>query len=143
MSAMDVNNKVYAVIDTNVVVSSFFSRDRKSNPARIIGAILDNIIVPLYNEEILAEYSEVLSRPVFPFTPAQIKDIIDAFRYYGINTARTGVTDEIFPDPDDLVFYEVKMSVDDSYLVTGNLKHFPNKPFVVTPAQMIEILEEI
>ena len=48
--------------------------------------------------------------------------------------------DESFPDPKDLVFYEVKMSKEDAYLVTGNLKHFPNTPFVVTPKEMMEIL---
>lgn len=32
------------------------------------------------------------------------------------------------------------MSKDDAYLVTGNIKHFPNTPFVVTPKEMMEIL---
>ncbi len=30
----------------------------------------------------------------------------------------------------------------DAYLVTGNVKHFPEKPFVVTPRQMIDIILE-
>ncbi|MBD5234989.1 MAG: putative toxin-antitoxin system toxin component, PIN family [Barnesiella sp.] len=136
-------NKVYAVIDTNVVVSSFFSRNGQSNPALIIEKIFDNIIVPIYNDEILAEYKEVLSRPVFPFSPERINDVIATFKEFGISAERTPVSDETFPDPDDIVFYEIKMSVEDSYLVTGNLKHFPQKPFVVTPARMIEILEEL
>ena len=34
------------------------------------------------------------------------------------------------------------MSKEDAYLVTGNKKHFPNKPIVVTPAEMIELLNE-
>ena len=51
------------------------------------------------------------------------------------------VTSEIsFPDPKDIVFYEVAMYKDVAYLVTGNIKHFPKKPFVVTPAEMVEIL---
>jgi hypothetical protein len=29
---------------------------------------------------------------------------------------------------------------DDAYLVTGNKKHFPQKPIVVTPAEMLKIL---
>ncbi len=41
----------------------------------------------------------------------------------------------------DVVFYEVKMSKEDAYLVTGNIKHFPKKPFVVTPREMVELLE--
>ena len=30
---------------------------------------------------------------------------------------------------------------EDALLVTGNIRHFPAKPFVVTPAQFIEMLE--
>lgn len=39
-----------------------------------------------------------------------------------------------------MVFYEVTLSVDETYLITCDIKHFPVKPFIVTPAQMIEIL---
>ena len=43
-------------------------------------------------------------------------------------------------DEDDRVFYEVALSEEDSFLVTGNLKHYPATPRVVTAAQMMEIL---
>ena len=45
---------------------------------------------------------------------------------------------------DDLVFYEVAMKKrnDNSYLVTGNQKHYPIKDFIVTPSEMIEILNK-
>ena len=47
------------------------------------------------------------------------------------------------PDPKDSVFYEVAMEErkeEDAYLVTGNIKHFPEKPFIVTPRQMLDII---
>lgn len=47
------------------------------------------------------------------------------------------------PDPKDVVFYEVTMEqrkTEDTYLVTGNLKHFPSEHFVVTPRQMLDII---
>ena len=46
---------------------------------------------------------------------------------------------------DALIFYEVAMEKreDDSYLVPGNKKHYPIKNFIVTPAEMIEILKGI
>ena len=47
------------------------------------------------------------------------------------------------PDPKDRVFYEVVMEErkgEDAYLVTGNIKHFPAKPFIVTPRQMLDII---
>ena len=48
---------------------------------------------------------------------------------------------EAFVDSKDIVFYEVALSKKDAYLVTGNKKHFPNTPIVVTPAEMVEILQ--
>ena len=57
----------------------------------------------------------------------------------GIHSERVN-SGEILPDAKDLVFYEVALSKEDSFLVTGNLKHFPKKPFVVSPAEMMEII---
>lgn len=45
------------------------------------------------------------------------------------------------PDEKDRPFYEVTLSKEDSFLVTGNLKHFPRTPQVITAAQMMEILD--
>ena len=53
--------------------------------------------------------------------------------------------EELPIDPKDVVFYQVVMEARkerDAYLVTGNLKHFPVKCFVVTPREMLEILEQ-
>ena len=36
---------------------------------------------------------------------------------------------------------EVSLSKDGSFLVTGNVKHFPVKPLVVTPAEMVKMME--
>ena len=47
------------------------------------------------------------------------------------------------PDPKDRVFYEVVMEgrkTEEAYLVTGNIRHFPEKPYVVTPRQMLDII---
>ena len=49
------------------------------------------------------------------------------------------------PDAKDTVFYEVVMEgrkFADSYLVTGNLRHFPQRPFVVDPREMLDIMEK-
>ena len=35
-----------------------------------------------------------------------------------------------------------KRKEDDAYLVTGNLKHFPMRTYVVTPREMLDIIEE-
>ena len=137
------DTKIYAVIDTNVLVSALFSISGDSNPSIIIRKIIDGDITPLYNEEILAEYEEVLNRDKFPFRKADIDWIISTFIDYGISLGRTAVSDEEFTDKDDIVFYEVALSKEDSFLVTGNIKHFPKKPFIVTPAEMLTIINKM
>ena len=99
-------------------------------------------IVPLYNDEILEEYKSVLSRPKFHLNHSLIETVIKAIITDGLNIDRTPAADIEFPDPKDIVFYEVALSVEDSYLITGNIRHFPVKPFVVTPAEMVRILED-
>jgi putative PIN family toxin of toxin-antitoxin system len=131
-------DKVYAVIDTNVLVSALISKKAESFPLSVMASVYSGIITPVFNDEIVKEYKEVLSREKFHLNPKDIDLALKTITSYGLNLDRTKVTDEIFPDSKDAVFYEVKMSKEDAYLVTGNIKHFPNKPFVVTPREMIE-----
>jgi len=134
-------NKIYAVIDTNVIVSALLSKNSKSSTSIVYEAILDGTITMVYNDEILSEYCEVLSRRnKFPFDEEDVENIATLVIRTGLKVERAKAFDEIFPDPKDVVFYEVAMSKEDAYLVTGNIKHFPQKPFVVTPAEMVEIL---
>ena len=131
---------IYAVIDTNVLVSALLTSNINSPTVKVINALLDNDVTPLYNDEIIDEYKDVLNRPKFKFSKKTVNFYIKAIQQQGISTQRTH-SDEVFPDPKDIVFYEVAMSKEDAYLVTGNIKHFPQKPIVVTPAEMLEILQ--
>ena len=131
---------IYAVIDTNVFVSALLSRHSDAATVQVVEAISQKGICPLYNEEIIAEYEEVLGRVKFRFPASSISAILNKVKNTGIFTK--GIpSSEHFPDPKDVVFYEVAMSKEDAYLVTGNKKHFPEKPIVVTPAEMVEILK--
>ena len=130
---------VYAVIDTNVLVSALFSVHSDSATVIIIDKVSDGTIVPLYNSEIFEEYRDVLSRPKFKFPSDLVTAVLGLFIERGLSLERTK-SDEIFPDPKDVVFYEVALSKDGAYLVTGNIKHFPDNPIVVTPAELLEIL---
>ena len=132
---------LYAVIDTNVLVSALIATKNESHPLTVLANVFAGTITPLFNDEIISEYRDVLSREKFHLDPADIEDAINAFLRYGLNLERTEVKGEVFPDPKDVVFYEVKMSKEDAYLVTGNMKHFPKNPLVVTPAEMVDILK--
>ena len=134
-------NKVFAVIDTNVIVSALISKNPESYPILVLAHVYSGTITPVFNAEIIQEYRNVLSRVKFHLSPLDIEDALQVIRDYGLNVERTEVKDEVFPDPNDIVFYEVKMSKEDAYLVTGNIKHFPKKPFVVTPREMVEIID--
>mgnify|MGYP002626483038 CR=1 FL=1 len=132
---------IYAVIDTNVLVSALFTKNLEAATIKVLNVLLEGKIVPLYDNEIIAEYVEVLHRPKFHFTPSLVDTYIEKFCKMGIPSERI-LSEEQFPDPKDIVFYEVALSKEDAYLVTGNKKHFPKKPIVVTPAEMLEILHQ-
>lgn len=134
------NKSIFAVIDTNVIVSALLSSEGNSNPIVVLRETLRGRITPLYNEEILDEYREVLSRDKFNLQKQNVDTVINHIKRSGLKFERTKALNEVFPDPKDVVFYEVTLSKDDAYLVTGNIKHFPKKPFVVTPAEMVAVL---
>lgn len=133
-------NEIYAVIDTNVLVSALLPSQKVTNTTIILTEVLRGRITPVYNEEILDEYREVLSREKFHIHQIYIDTVINHVINTGLKLGRTKSLEGVFPDPKDVVFYEVTLSKDDAYLVTGNIKHFPQKPFVVTPAEMVAIL---
>ncbi|MGM9785138.1 MAG: putative toxin-antitoxin system toxin component, PIN family [Candidatus Cryptobacteroides sp.] len=134
--------KFFAVLDTNVLVSAMFTGNPSSNPRQILDLVFEGIITPLFNKEIIEEYTEVLSRDKFPFKPDDVSFVLDALKSIGIDPGRTSVDNTEFPDPKDIVFYEVALSKEGSFLVTGNTKHFPKEPIVVTPAEMLEIIRK-
>ena len=134
--------KIFAVIDTNVIVSAILSHFDDAATVLIMRKVFAGEIVPIFNADIISEYATVLKRAKFGFSKALIDETLRTIEEFGINTERLE-TDTSLPDPKDLVFYEVALSVDDSYLVTGNIKHFPKKPFIVTPAEMIHIIESM
>ena len=133
---------IYTVIDTNVFVAALLTKNDDSATVKVYEAIADGLITSLYHKYILEEYAEVLSRPKFKFSEKKINAVLDMIIKYGIEVFPKP-TGEILIDMDDLIFYEVAMEKrnDDSYLVTGNQKHYPVRDFIVTPAEMMEIIE--
>lgn len=132
--------KYFSVIDTNVLVSAMLKWD--SVPGSILNLAMDGPIVPVLNDAILREYRGVLSRPKFHLTDDIVSDIIESIKREAIFVDEEHISIDL-PDPKDKVFYEVvleKRKDEDAYLVTGNVKHFPNKPFIVTPRELLDII---
>jgi len=132
--------KYYVVIDTNVLVSAVLKSH--SVPGSIVELAFDGPIIPILNEAIEKEYREVLSRPKFHLPEDLVEGIMSTFHKRAIYVDAEHLDVEL-PDPKDLVFYEVVMEErkeEDAYLVTGNIRHFPNRPFIVTPREMLDII---
>ena len=132
---------IYAVIDTNVLVSALLTHNLEVATAKVLDSIAKGDITCVYNEDILMEYREVLHRPKFKFPERKIDSLLTFITQKGIHSDRIPF-DGNMPDEKDRPFFEVSLSVEDSFLVTGNLKHFPVTPKVVTPSQFIAIIEE-
>ena len=131
----------YAVIDTNVLVSALLSRKDDTATVQVFGKVITGEIIPVYSNLITREYREVLSRKKFGFSGSLIEYLISAVEKYGIlvDPSPSGI---ILPDMKDVPFYEVVLEKrdDNAYLVTGNIKHFPKEPFIVTPRELLDIL---
>ena len=135
--------KIYAVIDTNVLISALIAKTNQTPPLIVLSHIYVGTIIPVFNKEIFEEYSNVLGREKFHLNPTDIEEALNIFLKYGICIDKIQSADFEFIDNSDAIFYEVKMSIDKTYLVTGNIKHFPLEPFVVTPREMVQIIERL
>lgn len=128
----------YAVFDTNVLVSALMSKRKDSPTVALLDLVLSGRIILLYNQDIVNEYTDVLHRKKFSFDTERIEAVMALVRM-GLKL-EPAQSSELFPDPDDRVFYEVSLSKEDAYMVTGNRRHFPTNPKVVSPSEMMSVI---
>jgi putative PIN family toxin of toxin-antitoxin system len=131
---------IYAVIDTNVLVSALITKNPEAATAKVVKLLLEHGFIPLYDADIITEYEDVLHRAKFPIRSEVADALIAYIIENGIEASKVDF-EEAMPDEDDRVFYEVSLSQEDSFLVTGNLKHYPASPRVITPADFIEMAD--
>lgn len=115
-----------AVIETNVIVSAFLKWD--SIPGQVLQAVFDGSVIPVFNDEILNEYELVLNRDKFHFPKNLLKSMLEQIKILGVL------------ESDSVALAHGKTS--ETHLVTGNTKHFPAVPIVVTPKEFLEKLEQ-
>ncbi len=117
------------VLDTNVLLSALLTPNRKASA--ILDKILNGNIEIYYNENIINEYKEILSRKKFGIPKAQISAIISFIRMKGIYVFDYTESNKPFEDMSDKIFYDIAISKD-SILATGNLIHFPKHKKVIS-----------
>ena len=71
---------IYAVIDTNVLVSAMLTHNKQSATFQIMEAMFANKITPLYNEEIIDEYEDVLHRAKFGFSEDDVRHFLETMK---------------------------------------------------------------
>ena len=126
------------VIDTNVFISAIISAS--GNPAKIMDLIADGQIILFYSSDILDEYKRVLAYKKFNFS-IEIQELaIEDIESVGdlIEPVASKIP---LPDESDRVFYDTANAAN-AYLITGNLKHYPEESHILTPAQFVEMLEK-
>lgn len=124
---------ILAVIDTNVLISALLSKN--GLPAQIIGLVLNRSIVPCFDSRILEELYSVLRRPKFKFSETEINWLMDYFVSCGYSVVANPIDIE-FSDNDDKKFYEVAKHCN-APIITGNIKHFPKEPMIMTCKEFI------
>ena len=110
------------VIDTNVLVSGLINPD--GAPARVVDLVLANVIQVAFDDRILAEDQEVLTRKPFSFHPRHVGALLDHFRLNGWQVSAPLLPGGKYPDPSDLPFAEVALASRAAILITGNAPHF-------------------
>lgn len=112
------------VLDTNVLVSAFLNPHSK--PAKILRLIIQGEIQIIINEAILAEYREVLARPLFKLDDKNVQTILKLIRTKGIKAPALAKSFQLLDEGDE-PFLEAAIACGADVLVTGNMKHFPKE----------------
>lgn len=139
---MGTNSLFNVIIDTNVIVSAIMSIDDESPTVKILNLLFDNKINIFYSDEILNEYKDVLHREKFNFDVSLIDKVINAITVNG--TLLSGKSlDVVLNDIKDKPFYELVMNenIENGKLITGNIKHFPVQPNIITPRDFMTMYE--
>ena len=111
------------VLDSNVLVSGL--PRPHSKPATIVRLVATGALRVAYDERMLVEYREVLARIKFPFSPEQIRNLLDQIEAEGEAVTALPLSLSL-PDPDDLPFPEVAVTAHADAPVTGNkTRHYP------------------
>lgn len=108
----------------------------------MVRSVFEGQLIPVMNNAIFDEYTQVLYRPKFRFKTSIVETVLQQMRHRAIFVTAPALPDS-FADPKDKVFWKVVVEScknADVILVTGNIKHFPSRSFILTPRQMVDLI---
>ena len=125
-------------LDTNIIISSI--KSSKGIPAKIVNLIYEEEDLQLYySSDIFAEYKKVLAYERLKISAENQKEILEVVKEVGI-LVEPALSDIPLLDESDRIFYDTAKSVY-AYLITGNIKHYPDESHIMSPAQFVEMVE--
>src|SRR5438876_563328 len=113
---------IRVVIDTNIVVSAMLRSG--GLPEAVFNLAVDRKVELYVSDPILAEYGEVLRRQRLAISQTKIESAMTRVREAVAMVVPTKAV-VAANDPDDNVFLECAEAANADYLVTGNIKNFP------------------
>ena len=125
------------VFDTNVFVSYLLPPVGRLTAVKLaIKRVFNDKAIPVFSDEIIHEYADVLGRSKFHFPHDKVYALLSLVQYKGvcIDPLSTNVH---FTDITDKPFYDAAVS-SDAWLVTGNKRHYPQEDFIVSPREYLE-----
>jgi len=129
-----------AVLDTNVVVSAHLKSDGRE--ALILELAIAGRFHWYASEELIAEFGEVLQRAKFGLNSVRLRQWLKEMRKH-VRVVKPSVKVDSTRDASDNKLLECALEAKAQYVVTGNVKHFPNRyrsARVVTPREFMMIL---
>jgi uncharacterized protein len=128
------------VLDTNIFVSALLQPF--GPPAKVFLLAITGSLQLCISGPVFAEYEEVIRRPRFDRSEAQIEAALRVLREKSL-WVRPTMKIRACADPDDDIFLECAQTAKAEFLVTGNVKHFPaawEKIRVVTARQFLDAI---
>jgi len=123
------------VLDTNILVSALWSLN--GNSAKIVELVLYSEANIYFSDSICKEYINVLNRPKFKFRQEYKQPLLNGLFECG-NLINVESSKIILPDESDRKFYDVAKATN-SFLITGNQKHFPKERMIISPAEYLNM----
>ena len=135
--------KPQAVYDTNVVISAVLKPG--SIPASLVSLAMAGEVQLFLSPALLAEYTAVVRRPVFQFSPKAINKFLKELENAAVMVHPTMRETAALDEPDNRIL-ECALEAKADYVITGNRKHFPFTRFkgikILTPREFITFLVE-
>ena len=124
-------------------MSSFQRRFKRVGiPAQLLDLVTPGVLTPCVSDAIMAEYLDVLTRPVLRPHSARAREVLALMNAFAEHVSPVQKL-SLCSDPDDDCFLECALAAKATYLITGNLRHFPKDyepTAIVTPRELLNRL---